>query len=279
MLATLHIARDVIREALSRRWILGLAAVLTLVLGVVAISLRLDVVDGALAATSFWGRAHAQHDIRAVDVALRPFYSAVAFLTFYGGILFGVLACADFAPSLLAPGRIEHLLSLPVSRGSILFGTFLGVALVMGALAAYGGLGIVVILAIKTGTWMPQLLYASVLGTFTFMVLYATMLTAALWVRSAALTATVGLALFTAGTVASFREEVLAAISGDIGKAAFEMISYALPPITELAVAAAGLAGSEVVDLNDLTSRLIGFGLFGFGALVVGVWRFEGMDF
>ena len=89
-------------------------------------SLRLEVVDGALAATRLFGQPLV-HDIQSADVALRPVFLAASQLVFWGGLAFGVLSCADFAPALLSPGRIEHLLSLPVRRWELLAGTFLGV--------------------------------------------------------------------------------------------------------------------------------------------------------
>ena len=49
MIAT--VALDLLRQALSRKWFLGLGIAITLGLGVIGLSLRMDVVDGALAGT------------------------------------------------------------------------------------------------------------------------------------------------------------------------------------------------------------------------------------
>ena len=108
-----------------------------LVLLFLGLALRLEVVDGALAATRLFGAA-LDTDVRSVDVALRPVFQAAAYAIFYGGLAFGVLACADFGPSLLAPGRIEHLLALPVRRPELIGGTFLGVLLLASCGALYG---------------------------------------------------------------------------------------------------------------------------------------------
>ena len=97
----------------TRRWFLALGLAITVILFIMGAALRLDVVDGALAATRLFGR-ELHTNIRSVDVALRPVFQAASYIVFYGGLLFGILSCADFAPSLLSPGRIEHLLSLPV---------------------------------------------------------------------------------------------------------------------------------------------------------------------
>src|SRR5690606_960046 len=47
------VARDILREARARRWVLALAGGTTLLIVVVALGLQLEVVDGALAASRF----------------------------------------------------------------------------------------------------------------------------------------------------------------------------------------------------------------------------------
>ena len=50
MRVVLAVARDILREAASRKWFLGLGALITLSLITLGLSLKMDVVDGALAA-------------------------------------------------------------------------------------------------------------------------------------------------------------------------------------------------------------------------------------
>ena len=104
------------------------------------LSLRMEVVDGALAATRLFGKL-VHHDIQSADVALRPVFKVASYLLYYGGLAFGILACADFGPSLFSPGRIEHLPALPVRRWQLLVGTYLGVLALslLGALYGAGG--------------------------------------------------------------------------------------------------------------------------------------------
>ncbi|MGZ6069796.1 MAG: hypothetical protein ACXWK8_01190, partial [Myxococcaceae bacterium] len=125
-MTSVAVALDLLREAAARRWFLALGIALTGLLLLLLTSLRLDVVDGALAATRLFGKP-VDHSIQAADVALRPVFLVASQLVFWGGLAFGVLSCADFAPALLSPGRIEHLLALPVRRWELLAGTFLGV--------------------------------------------------------------------------------------------------------------------------------------------------------
>lgn len=279
MKAALHIATDVLREAVSRKWILGLVVMTTLLIGVLAAGLRLDVVDGALAATSFFGKAQHGGDIRAVDVALRPVFQVVSVLVFAFGPVIGILACADFAPTLLAPGRIEHLLALPVSRASILLGVFLGVNVIMVALGLYGGLGVIAVLAVKTGVWMPGLLRAVALGAVAFALVYAVMLIVTLWARSAALSAVCGLLAFGATLVASLRDRLNGMIEEGVARSVFDAVTYVLPPVFDFVVLTVGLGENWVIDGAAILTRVAGLGLFTIGVLAVGIWRFEGRDF
>jgi len=278
MNGTIAVALDLLRESISRRWFLALGAAITLVLVFLGLALRLDVVDGALAATRLFGTA-LDNDIRSVDVALRPVFEAAADAIFYGGLAFGVLACADFGPSLLAPGRIEHLLALPVRRHELLAGTYLGVLLLACAGALYGAGGLALILGAKTGVWTLRPLAAALLAAVTFTAIYGAMLAAAVFARSSALSAAVGAALFVCGIVAGYRDELLAAFEPGVGREAFAGITLVLPRVSALARTAADIAASRPVDLAVVAAMLAGVFAFGFAMLALAVWRFEGRDF
>lgn len=278
MTAVVSIAADLLREAASRRWFLALGVGISLILCVFGLALRMDVVDGALSATRLFGQL-LHNDIQSVDVALRPVFGAAAYIIFYGGLAFGVLACADFGPSLLSPGRIEHLLALPVRRWELVAGTFLGVLLLSSIGALYGAGGMTLILAVKTGVWTARPIAAALLASVTFSALYGAMLAAAIFVRSAALSAAVGGFLFVAGIVASYRGPLAELFESGLARAAFEAAVIPLPRVAALADAAADLAASKPVDAVILARLIAGLFVFGLGALALGVWRFERKDF
>ena len=275
---TFAIALDLLHEAASRRWFLALGVAITLVLCVTGLALRIEVVDGALAATRFFGKVM-RTDIQAADVALRPVFQATSYLVFYGGLAFGILACADFAPSLLAPGRIEHLLSLPVQRWELLAGTFLGVLALATIGAVYGAGGLTLILGVKTGVWTARPVLSALIAGVTFAALYGAMLTTALFVRSAALSAAVGAFLFGAGIVAGYRGNIDAAFEPGVARALFRGATLLLPRVSTLADAAAQIAASTPLDRVSFGAELAGVAVFGLAALAFGIWRFEQQDF
>lgn len=272
------VAMDLLREAASRKWFLGLAIALTLGLGTLGLSLRMEVVDGALAATRLFGNV-VNTSIMSVEVFLRPVFRAAAYLTFYGGLVFGILACADFAPSLLSPGRIEHLLSLPVRRWQLLAGTFVGVLLLALMAALYGAGGLTLIFGVKTGVWTPGPILAALLAALTFAALYAGMLTSALFARSAAVSAAVGMILFVAGICAGYRASLASMFEEGAGRSVFKAVTLLLPRVSALADAGADMAASAPLEVHSLGSLLAGVFVFGLGVLALGAWRFEQRDF
>jgi Cu-processing system permease protein len=274
----LRVAFDLLLEASRRRWVLGLFGGLTLVLTVLGFSLELDVVDGALAGSKLFG-ALLFDDVVSASRALSGVSLVVAYLAFYGGALFLVVACSDFAPELLAPGRIEHVLSLPVARWQLLFGTYLGVlALIAGAIV-YGATGLTVLLGVKTGLWSHTLILGSALGLVGFAALYAVMLCAAFFVRSAAVSGAVGVGALVVGVIASFRETLTALMEPGLARTVTGWVLVPVPRLGALATASARIAAEQALDAEVVLRLSAGCGLFSVAMLALAAWRFERMDF
>ena len=275
---TFTVMMDLLREARNRKWFLALGIGITLLHVLLFTSLKLDVVDGALAATRLFGN-WATEDIQPVDVALRPVFAFASQAIFYGGMLFGILACADFGPSLLSPGRIEHLLALPVRRWELLLGTFLGVLVLAMMASLYGAGGLTVVLGIKGGFWTWRPLVSALLAGLGFSTVYAGMLVTALYVRSASLSAFVGIFLFLSGLLASYRDAILPVFSRGVGRSLFAAYTSVMPRVGGLAQLSAEIAGSGRIDVGRAAQLLAGFVVFTLAALALGVWRFEQRDF
>jgi len=274
----LAIALDLVREARSRRWILALVAAATVLLAVVALGLRLEVVDGALAATRVFG-GNVPTDIRAVDVALRPLFVATSYFLFYAGLVFGVIATADFAPTLLAPGRIEHLLALPVRRWEVLAGTFLGVELLVLGGAAYGGGGMALVLWLKTGVVNGGPFLAALAAAVAFAPLYAAMLAVAVVARSAALSGGAGLLLLVSGVVAGNRLPMSELFEAGPSRAVFLGVTALLPRLSALGSLGAAVADARSFAAGPALALAAGTLAFALALLAFGIDRFERKDF
>jgi Cu-processing system permease protein len=272
------VARDLLREALARRWVLALFAGTTALLLAATFGLRLEVVDGALAATRLFGGL-VSGNIQAADVALRPLFEGTAWVVFYGGTAFGILACADFAPALLAPGRIEHLLSLPLRRHELVLGTFLGVEVLVLSGALYGGLGLTAIVWAKTGVLGAAPALAALLAAAAFSAVYALMLASAVAVRSAALSAAAGGVLLVAGIVAGYRRSLAPLFSPGSSRATFLAATAPIPRLSALAEHAVRLAEGLPLERGRLALQLAGTGLFALAALSLAAAVLERTDF
>jgi Cu-processing system permease protein len=275
---TLTIAADLLRQAILRKWFLGLWLGITAVLLLLGLSLRMDVVEGALAGASLFDRLFS-NDLPAAQVALRPVFTAATYVIFYGFTTFLIVATSDFAPALLLPGRIEPILALPVRRYQLLGGTYLGVLALATLAAAYGASGFCLLLGIKTGVWTFRPILAALLMSISFATIYAAMLLAALLVRSAALSAAVGAAVYLLGVVAGFRDGILSAWNEGVARALFAGATLLLPRISALGRMAADIAGARPVPMTALATLVLGFGLFVLATLALSVWLFQRKDY
>lgn len=272
------VAWDLLLEAKSRKWFLGLGIALTLLFLVLALGLKLDVVDGALAATHLFGYG-GDVPMRSVDMALRPVFEVGSQAIFYGGLLFGIFACADFGPKLLAPGRIEHMLSLPVRRWELLAGTLLGVSILALVATLYGAGGLTLIFGVKAGFWTIRPVLSGLLAAVAFVTVYAAMLTAATFVRSAPISSGVGMLIFVLGVCASERATLLPMFSPGLGRWSFDALTVGMPRIARLGELSGKLAGSAPVSAAAVLTLLGGFLAFGAAVFTLGLWHFEGKDY
>src|SRR6266568_3674627 len=257
-----------------RKWVLALASGMTLLIALAALGLQLEVVDGALAASRFFG-GKVGHEIRAADVALRPLFEGISYAVFHGGIVFGIMACADFAPALFAPGRIEHLLSLPIRRRELVVGVFLGVETLVLSGALYGGAGLSLVIWAKTGvlSWGPMA--SAALAALGFASVYAAMVLSAVVVRSAALSALAG----GAGLIAGNRNVLSPLFSAGPGRGVFLFLTAPLPHLSSLARVGALVAEAQPVHADSLAALLTATIVFALGLLALAIALFERKDY
>ncbi|MFO0727079.1 MAG: ABC transporter permease subunit [Myxococcota bacterium] len=277
--SVLAICLDLLVDAAARRWLIALFGAVSLGLLLMGTSLELEVVDGALAATKLFGDVVGSSTMEAADVALRPLIRGASYLVFYGWLILGVLVTADFGPSLLQPGRIEHLLSLPVRRVELLLGTYLGVLVITSAFLFYAAGGVVLILWFKAGILLPRLIASAALAVVVFMAIYGAMLSAALFVRSAAVSAIVGIGIVFLGILAGQRANLAPMFESGWTRTVFDASIRLFPPVSRFGELGADYAAAQAIDAPYLGVHLFGVLLFALATLAIGLFRFEGRDF
>lgn len=192
MRVALALVVDTLREAFARWIFVGLFGLSTLMILFFLFILKIDVVEGAMATITLFGRTSPARDVNAI---VNGVYGGIATFLYTWGMGLAVFASAGLIPRVLEPGRIELILSKPVSRAHILFGRFLGNVLVVASNATYLVLGVWIILGIKTAIWRPAFLLAIAATIFTFMVLLTVVVLLGVMVESTALSTMVTTAL------------------------------------------------------------------------------------
>lgn len=242
------LARDVVREAASSKLLLGMFVIIALLLVGLTLSLDLEVVDGALAGARIFGANSANNAQVSVDTFLKPVFQAVAWITFYFGLVFGIVATADIAPRLLQPGRVEHLLALPVRRVELVVGVYVGVCAICAICTgvAVGGVSLVLFAKAQMATVAP--LAGAVMAFIAFAAVYAVMLAVGVVSRSSTLSAGAGLATFVAGLIVAHKQQLLNWVQSPVTRTIFDIGSTPIPNLKALAdIGAAAAIGEPIV--------------------------------
>jgi len=275
-MTTLLVAFDVFREAFARRALLGLFAILLLGQVTLALALDLDVVEGAIVAGRMFG---SQLSGGSVESKLRPVFEALATAVFHLGLLFGIVASSDVAAKLLAPGRVELLLALPVRRAELVVGTYLGVIGVAILSTTFAVTGVSVILYFKTGFATPAALAGAACATVGFMAVYAAMLLSTALVRAPALASGVGLVVYVLCLVTSNRETFTSWFQGETTQAVMGVLIAPLPRFGALVDVATGLAADGSLAPATALGAVAGTLAFAGAGVAAAAYVVSGRDY
>jgi ABC-type transport system involved in multi-copper enzyme maturation permease subunit len=229
---TIALVRDTFREALARKIFWGLFGLSTLMILFFLFLMRIDIVEGATATVSLFGRSTG--DSTDLDKLVRGVYGGIATFLYTWGLFLSVFASAGLIPSVLEPGRIELLLSKPVSRVHILLGRFAGNVLVVGLNSTYLVLGVWAILGVKTGIWSPVFLVSIAISTFIFAVLLCVVVLTGVLFESAALSTMVTVALMIISPILAQTQLMMRLLSSEWSRQIWRTLYYSLPKVYDL---------------------------------------------
>jgi ABC-type transport system involved in multi-copper enzyme maturation permease subunit len=274
MTASLALVRDTFREAIARKIFWGLFGLSTLMILFFLFVMKIDIVAGATASISLFGLQ--SHHTQDVDRLVRGVFAFVATFLYSFGMFLAVFASAGLTPSVLEPGRIELLLSKPVSRWHILLGRYVGNLLVVLGNTVYLVLGVWLILGWKTGIWNAAFLLAIPTTTFIFAVLLAVVvLVGVLW-DSTALSIMITVGLMIVSPILAQKDTVVKLLSSEWSRQLWLALYYVLPKVHDLGR----------ITLNAILDRSFGgwmpiwtSALFGAAALGSALWAFSRRSF
>lgn len=262
----MNVSLDVLREAIASKYLIVLFGLIFIGLGGLAFSLDLEVVNGAIAAGKlFGGTFTAKGRTMGAGEFLGPVLSGLSYAVFYGGLLFLIVAVADIAPKMLAPGRVELLLALPLRRTELVVGIYLGVVLIAALASALAIGGASLVLFVKVELVTPAPLMGALCAMVGFMTVYGVMLAVTSVARSAALSAGAALLVYIAGAATSNRGFVLSLIRNGFTREVAAVFMGPLPRMATLADTGADVALKKAVDWSVALPVLGGcmaFGLF-----------------
>jgi ABC-type transport system involved in multi-copper enzyme maturation permease subunit len=122
LIVTAALVRDTFREALARKIFWGLYGFSTALLLFFLFLMKIDVVEGAVATFSLFGQSGRTLEVNRL---VHQVEGGIASFLYGAGMFIAVFASAGLIPTIFEPGRIELLLSKPVTRYHILLGLYI----------------------------------------------------------------------------------------------------------------------------------------------------------
>jgi ABC-type transport system involved in multi-copper enzyme maturation permease subunit len=222
---------DTFREAFARKIFWAFFACSTALILFFIFIMRIDVVEGALATASFFGRSGPS---LSVERMVANAHSGIANFIYSIGMCLAVFASAGLISAVFEPGRIELLLSKPITRYHILLGRYLGNILVVACNLFYLLFAVWIIFGIKTDVWHTGFLFAGVSTLFVFCVLLTVaLLTGVLW-ESAAVSIIATFGVMVISLIVSAKSTWERLLSSEWSRDVVRSLYYALPRLVDI---------------------------------------------
>jgi ABC-type transport system involved in multi-copper enzyme maturation permease subunit len=271
--AAIALVRDTFREAFARKIFWAFFGCSTALILFFIFIMRVDVVEGAIATASIFGNSS---NSQTVEQLVRGVHSGIANFLYSIGMLLAIFASAGLTSAVFEPGRIELLLSKPVSRYQILLGRYVGNVLVVACNLFYLVLAIWIIFGIKTDVWSTGFLFAALSTLFVFSVLLTVaILIGVLWESTAvAIIATFGIMVIS--LIVSFKTQWERLLSSEWSRDVVRGLYYVLPRLVDIGrINHSLITGQPVTDWPSVWSTAA----FGGVMMLISLILFARRDF
>jgi ABC-type transport system involved in multi-copper enzyme maturation permease subunit len=273
MIASIALVVDTFREAFARRIFWGFFGCCTALLLFLMFILRIDVVAGALATISIFGNTLPTTNVQNL---VQQTQGVIAMALYFMGMALAIFASAGLVSAVFEPGRIELLLSKPVSRTHLLLGRYVGNLLVVAANILYLVVGSWLIFGIKTDIWGAGFLISSLFTIFMFGVMLAVIvLVGVLW-DSAAVAIMVSFAMSIVTLIVAQKTTLERLLSSEWSRDVVRFLYYVLPKTSDISVIIRHVILNQPVDS---WMPVWSTALFGIVVLGLGIWRFRTRTF
>lgn len=264
------------RELWAKKIVIGLLIISTLIWVMLTFALNLDIVEGSLAGLRIFGEEATPGDttvneetgekvqeIFTLERIVVEVEKVVAGVAYWAGILLALFATATLLPSLLAKGRVDLLLSKPISRAGLLGGHLVGVMLVMVLLALYLFGMVWLVMSMKSGIWQFSFFWSLLVLVSMFGVMYSVVTLISVTTRSAPLSLIVTYGLIISSIVFTGKDQLVPQINPP-WRQVFLGFYHILPNFGEVTIVVLKLTGNEPVTTwyPFLSSILFGAVIF-----------------
>ncbi|MBZ5587059.1 MAG: hypothetical protein LAO05_00670 [Acidobacteriia bacterium] len=226
---------DTWREALARYTLLGFLAVSSLFLLILTFALNLDIVDGALAAGTLFGKAF---DLPgkgpAIDTVVVTGQSVFAGMLYVLGVFLAVFATGSQVPNLQHRGTVDLYVTRPIGRTHLLLGRFLGAATLVTANLLFLCGGVFVVISLKTHVWNARFLAASGLILTVFLSYLGFMYLIGVLTSSTPLSIMLPYALYLLSLPLAAHDRVAAAMDSRLAASTIHTLYWVFPKTAEI---------------------------------------------
>jgi ABC-2 type transport system permease protein len=264
--AALALVRDTFREAFARKIFWAFFGCSTALILFFIFIMRVDVVEGALATASIFGKSGPS---QSVEKMVAGVHAGIANFIYSIGMCLAVFASAGLISAVFEPGRIELLLSKPVTRIHILLGRYVGNVLVVGCNLFYLIFAIWIIFGIKTQVWHAGFLFAGLSSLFVFCVLLTvSLLVGVLW-ESAAVSIIATFGVMVISLIVSAKATWERLLSSEWSRDIVRGMYYVLPRIFDI-----GRINNNLITNQPVTDWAAVWTTAAFGAVMLGMSLF-----
>jgi ABC-type transport system involved in multi-copper enzyme maturation permease subunit len=267
---------DSFHESLSRKIFWGFAGCSSAVILFFLVALGIDTGEGSLATINLFGMAVNPGQMIPVDAVVGVMLGTIAAFLFSIGLFFAIFAAAGLVPTVLEAGRIELLLSKPISRVELLLGKFSGAVAVIGVNLIYLVAGVWLVIGAKTGIWKPMFLFSALLALLAFAVMLSIVQFVAVLTHSAVLSTMVAYFVLLVSAIASSYDSIGPLFASGGTQYLMQTVYYVRPKVFEMgAIARLAASGDPIASWMPVWSSL----LFGGVMLAASCWVFDRKDY
>jgi ABC-type transport system involved in multi-copper enzyme maturation permease subunit len=277
---------DVFREAAARWTLVAYFALSSIFILIFALSVNLDIANGALAGAKLFGHAMPLRgdDAPSLEKVVSVFETAFSGLLFPLGVFLAVFATAHLVPRLQEKGTIDLYLARPVPRVPLLLSRYLAGLLLSAANVVYLLGSIWAIVVYKTHVVHPRFLLAGTIILFTIATLLAFAFLVGVVTSSTAVCIMSTYAVFVFSAALAAHDQMAALLSSQWAASLVHGLYWVFPKTAELARAVVALVMPSGEVPKDLQAALtlspfLTTAAFGIACLVLASWLFSRKDF